>query len=61
LDFGAGVWSARFLVMNLIVVPLSARPKRPASTRDRIIQLMIYVVFVGLPIAIAANRFLFFD
>jgi len=50
-----------FLVMNLIVVPLSARPKRPASTADRIVQLMIHVVFVGLPIAIAAKQFLFSD
>ena len=50
-----------FLAMNLIVVPLSARPKRPASTPDMIIQLMTHVFFVGLPIAIAANRFLFLD
>jgi hypothetical protein len=50
-----------FLVMNLIVVPLSARPKRPASTPDMIVQLVIHVLFVGLPIAIAANRFPFLD
>jgi hypothetical protein len=46
-----------FLVMNLIVVPLSARPKRPRSTQDMIVQLIIHVLFVGLPMAIAANRF----
>lgn len=50
-----------FLVMNLIVVPLSARHKRASSTPDKIIQLIIHVVFVGLPIAIAAKRFLFLD
>jgi hypothetical protein len=48
-------------VMNLIVVPLSARPKRPASTSDMIIQLVIHVFFVGLSIAIVAKRFLFLD
>jgi hypothetical protein len=48
-----------FLAMNLIVVPLSARPKRPASLQGLIIQLIIHVLFVGLPIAMAANRFVF--
>jgi hypothetical protein len=46
-----------FLVMNLIVVPLSARPKRPASSQVIIVQLIVHVLFVGLPIAMAANRF----
>lgn len=45
-----------FLVMNLIVVPLSARPKRQRSTPDMIVQLIIHALFVGLPIAIAAKR-----
>jgi hypothetical protein len=53
--YGVGV----FLVMNLIVVPLSARPKRPASPQAMVIQLVIHILFVGLPIALAANHFAF--
>jgi hypothetical protein len=49
-----------FLVMNLIVVPLSARPKRPASMQATVVQLIIHILFVGLPIALAANRFIRF-
>jgi hypothetical protein len=48
-----------FLVMNLAVVPISARPKRPASSQIIFVQLIIHVLFVGLPIAMAANRFSF--
>lgn len=47
-----------FLVMNLIVVPLSARPKRPPPVAVVAVQIVIHVFFVGLPIAMAANRFL---
>jgi hypothetical protein len=47
-----------FLVMNLIVVPLSARPKRPATVMVIVVQIAIHMFFVGLPIAVAANRFL---
>jgi hypothetical protein len=46
-----------FLVMNSVVVPLSARPKRPASHQTIITQLIIHIFCVGLPIAMAANRF----
>jgi hypothetical protein len=48
-----------FLVMNLAVVPLSRRPRRPASSQVIFVQLIIHVLFVGLPIAMAANRFNF--
>jgi hypothetical protein len=48
-----------FLVMNLAVVPLSLRPQRPASSQVIFLQLIIHVLFVGLPIAMAANRFSF--
>jgi hypothetical protein len=50
---------AVFLVMNLIVIPLSARPKRPASSQVMPVQFIIHILFVGLPIALAANRFAF--
>lgn len=49
-----------FLAMNLIVVPLSARPKRPASSPIMAVQFIIHIFFVGLPIALAANRFIHF-
>ena len=52
---------AVFLVMSLVVVPLSARPRRPASSEAMIVQLVIHVLFVGLPIALATNRFIFLD
>ena len=48
---------AVFLVMNLIVVPLSARPKRPTPSQAVLVQFIIHILFVGLPIAVAANRF----
>jgi hypothetical protein len=51
---------AVFLVMNLIVVPFSARPKRPVSSSQAMIaQLIIHVFFVGLPIALATNKIAF--
>jgi hypothetical protein len=50
---------AIFLVMNLVVVPLSARPKRPVPSQAMIVQLIIHVFFVGLPIALATNRIAF--
>jgi hypothetical protein len=50
---------AVFLVMNLVVVPFSARPKRPVSSEAMIVQLIIHVLFVGLPIALATNRIAF--
>jgi hypothetical protein len=51
---------AVFLVMNLIVVPFSARPKRPTSSQAVLVQLIIHILFVGLPIALATNRFAYF-
>jgi hypothetical protein len=48
-----------FLVMNFAVVPLSLRPERPASSEVIFVQMIIHVLFVGLPIAMAANRFSF--
>jgi hypothetical protein len=50
---------AVFLVMNLIVVPLSARPKRQVSSQAVVVQFIIHIFFVGLPIALAVNRICF--
>jgi hypothetical protein len=46
-----------FLVMNMIVVPLSKRPKTQRSWQDVAIQVVIHMFFVGLPIAAVASRF----
>jgi hypothetical protein len=48
---------AVFIFMNLIVVPLSARPKRPASANVMLVQLLIHILFVGFPIALSTNLF----
>jgi hypothetical protein len=44
-----------FLVMNLIVIPLSAMPKRPFNTQIFVIQLVIHIFLIGLPIALSAR------
>ena len=51
--YGIGVW----MVMNWIVVPLSAASLRPPSAADIAVQLVIHAALVGLPIALAARRF----
>lgn len=51
--YGIAVW----MVMNWIVVPLSAASLRPPSAADIAIQLAIHAGLVGLPIALAAKRF----
>jgi hypothetical protein len=48
---GAFYGAAVHLVMNRIVVPLSAAPKREFSAKAFLTQLIIHVFFVGLPIA----------
>lgn len=50
LAFGAGI----YVVMNFVVVPLSAFPYRPPhALRTVIISLAAHMLLVGLPIAIA--------
>jgi hypothetical protein len=44
-----------FVVMNLVVLPLSAMPKRQSSTAVIVTQLIIHVVCVGLPISLVAS------
>jgi hypothetical protein len=44
--------------MNLVVLPLSAMPKRPVPAAVVATQLLIHVLFVGLPISLAASRIL---
>jgi uncharacterized membrane protein YagU involved in acid resistance len=47
-----------FLAMNVMVIPLSAMAKRPVTLQGVITQVIIHIVCVGLPIAIAASRYL---
>ena len=51
---------AVYLVMNLIVVPLSAAPfKSRPFTHEALIQgILIHMVLIGLPIAFCARRFM---
>ena len=44
--------------MNLIVLPLSAMPKRPLSVAVVVTQIIIHILFVGLPISLSASRIL---
>jgi hypothetical protein len=54
---GAAFGVVVFLAMNLVVIPLSAMAKRPVTPQAVITQLIIHIVFVGLPISIAASRY----
>lgn len=45
-----------FLSMNLVVIPLSAMPKRPFTLSGVITQMLIHIFCVGLPISLAASR-----
>jgi hypothetical protein len=47
-----------FLFMNFVVIPLSAMPRGPFDIRSTITQVIIHIFCVGLPISIAASRFL---
>ena len=46
---------AIYTIMNLVVLPLSAAPKRQVTKLGVIIQLIIHMLFVGLPIALSAS------
>jgi hypothetical protein len=54
---GALYGIAVHLVMSLIVVPLSAAPKREFSAKAFLLQLVIHILFVGLPIALTVSHF----
>jgi hypothetical protein len=55
---GALYGVAVYLFMNLVVLPLSAVAKRPFSPRDAAILVVIHMTCVGIPIALAARRYL---
>jgi hypothetical protein len=53
---GALYGTAVHLVMSCIVLPLSAAPKREFSAKAFLTQLIIHILFVGLPIALTVSR-----
>ena len=53
IGYGAFVW----VVMNLIVVPLSNVSRGGFSLRSSIIGMVILIVCIGLPNAVGARRF----
>jgi hypothetical protein len=55
---GALYGVAVYFFMNRVVVPLSAARKFPFSLRMMIIGVVIHIVCIGLPIALAARRFI---
>jgi uncharacterized membrane protein YagU involved in acid resistance len=46
-----------YLVMNLVVIPMSNMPPRPTTLSGSIRQILIHMVCVGLPISVAAFWF----
>lgn len=48
-----------FLVMNLIVLPLSAMPKRKLSRVAIAVQVAFHIFVIGLPIALSASAVAF--
>ena len=55
--FGALYGVAVYVFMNHLVVPLSAVPKRPFDLGQAAILVVVHVVCVGLPIALAIRRY----
>jgi hypothetical protein len=50
--YGVIVW----VVMNFVVVPLSAVPKRPMNWRLAPLIIFVHIICVGIPIAMVLNR-----
>ena len=51
--YGIFIWT----VMNLIVVPLSKIPNRPFTITNSLINVVILIVFIGIPLSLMANAF----
>ena len=48
---------AIYFFMNLIVVPLSAAPKFDHTVASRASDLIVHMIFIGLPMALAVRRY----
>jgi hypothetical protein len=46
-----------FFFMNLVVIPLSALPKRHFALSDALVPIVVHIFCVGLPISVAARIF----
>jgi len=47
-----------YAVMNYLIVPLSAIHRKPSFAADQVVPAVLaHMLFVGLPIALAARRF----
>ncbi|WP_160718129.1 DUF1440 domain-containing protein [Chitinophaga solisilvae] len=53
LVYGILVW----LIMNLLVIPLSQIPPRPFRLGNAVIGMLIIMVMIGLPIGLLAGRY----
>lgn len=54
--YGAGYGVIVHFVMSRMILPASRAPKREFSTKAFLIQLVIHILFVGLPIALTISR-----
>jgi hypothetical protein len=52
LLFGAAI----YVVMNYVIVPLSAAPKFGSTTASTIGQIVVHLFLIGLPIALITRR-----
>jgi hypothetical protein len=50
--YGLFVW----VVMNLVVVPLSNTPETPFAMVSALVQMTILILAIGLPLSLIANR-----
>jgi hypothetical protein len=55
--FGPPYGVAVYVVMNFVVIPLSALPKRTVPLGLAAIVIVVHMVCVGLPIALAVHRY----
>jgi hypothetical protein len=46
-----------FVFMNMVVVPLSAKPKQPVNISVVAVQLAIHIVLIGIPISLTTRFF----
>lgn len=53
LLYGVVVW----IVMNLVVVPLTAIPSRPFNPTQALIGCVVLMVAIGLPVSFLAHRY----
>jgi uncharacterized RDD family membrane protein YckC len=53
LLYGAAI----YIIMKLVVVPLSAAPKFDHTLASRVSDFLVHLFFIGLPVALAVRRY----